>query len=104
MHDAGAFGVLEPQGHLHAPSRRGVEDHLDAELSFYQSAVDQYNWYGFWDFGDVMHSYDALSATLGAYDIGSFAWDNDEQGTEDVALVQLPSAAAAPTSTAWPRP
>ena len=80
MHDAGAFGVWSLKD-TSTPFKKNVEDHLDAELSFYQSAVDQYNWYGFWDYGDIMHSYDAVRHAW-RYDIGGFAWDNDEQGTE----------------------
>ncbi|MES2461469.1 MAG: Tat pathway signal sequence domain protein, partial [Armatimonadota bacterium] len=34
-------------------------------------------WYGFWDFGDVMHSYDPNRHTW-RYDIGGFAWANTE--------------------------
>jgi YetA-like protein len=80
LHDAGAFGIWSLKD-TSTPFKKNVEDHLDAELSFYQSAIDQYNWYGFWDYGDIMHSYDAVRHAW-RYDIGGFAWDNDEQGTE----------------------
>jgi hypothetical protein len=80
LHDVGAFGMWSVKD-TSTPFKKNVEDHLDAQLSFYESAVDQYNWYGFWDYGDIMHSYDAVRHVW-RYDIGGFAWDNDEQGTE----------------------
>jgi hypothetical protein len=80
LHDVGAFGIWSLQDRS-TPFKKSIEDHLDAELNFYESAVDQYNWYGFWDYGDIMHSYDAVRHTW-RYDVGGFAWDNDEQGTE----------------------
>jgi len=43
--------------------------------------VDQRNWYGFWDFGDVMHSYDSARHVWN-YDLGGMAWDNSELGTD----------------------
>ncbi len=55
----------------------GVEDRLDAYISFYQKAIEQNKWYGFWNYGDVMHAYDPVRHTW-RYDIGGFAWDNTE--------------------------
>jgi hypothetical protein len=49
--------------------------------AYYKKAVEQWNWYGFWDYGDIMHSYDA-ARHMWRYDIGGFAWDNEEQGTD----------------------
>jgi hypothetical protein len=43
--------------------------------------VEQHHWYGFWDFGDVMHSYDA-DRHVWRYDLGGMAWDNTELGTD----------------------
>jgi len=80
LHDQRAFGIWSLQDRS-TPFKKAVEDQLDAEISFYEKAVDQYSWYGFWDFGNVMHSYDA-SRHVWKYDIGGFAWDNDEQGTD----------------------
>jgi hypothetical protein len=34
-------------------------------------------WYGFWDYGDIMHSYDPVRHQW-RYDIGGYAWDNSE--------------------------
>ncbi len=82
LHDQKAFGYWSLQDKS-TPFKKSLEDELDAEIAFYQKAVDQYNWYGFWTFGDVMHSYDATRQTW-KYDVGGFAWDNSEQGTDMV--------------------
>lgn len=34
-------------------------------------------WYGFWDYGDIMHSYDPVRHQW-RYDVGGYAWDNSE--------------------------
>ena len=63
------------------PYKHAVEDTLDSTLAFYLKAVEQQHWYGFWDFGDVMHSYDA-ERHVWRYDLGGMAWDNTELGTD----------------------
>ncbi|HEX4054065.1 MAG TPA: hypothetical protein VHX86_07345 [Tepidisphaeraceae bacterium] len=57
--------------------RQWLEDQLDKAIAFYQGQVQQRQWYGFWDFGDVMHTYDTARHEW-RYDIGGFAWDNTE--------------------------
>lgn len=54
-----------------------LEDRLNGILSFYLREVEQRNWYGFWDFGDVMHSYDPVRHVWN-YDLGGCAWQNAE--------------------------
>jgi hypothetical protein len=61
--------------------QRSIEDQLDRAFAIYQKEVEQRHWYGFWDFGDVMHQHDAARHTW-RYDIGGFAWDNSELGTD----------------------
>jgi hypothetical protein len=80
LHDAEAFGVwgLEDRS---TPARRAIEDRLAATLNFYLTQPDQRRWYGFWDFGDVMHSYDN-ERHVWRYDLGGMAWDNSELGTD----------------------
>jgi hypothetical protein len=58
-------------------SKRWIEDQLDQAISFYQGQIEQRRWYGFWDFGDVMHSYDPQRHSW-RYDVGGFAWANTE--------------------------
>ncbi|KAI1502553.1 hypothetical protein F5X99DRAFT_379104 [Biscogniauxia marginata] len=54
-----------------------IEKHLDFLNKFYQGQVEQRKWYGFWDYGDISHTYDEDRHTW-RYDIGGYAWDNSE--------------------------
>lgn len=58
-----------------------LEKQKTALLDFYVSEVKQRRFYGFWDYGDVMHSYDQTRHTW-RYDVGGFAWDNGELGSD----------------------
>ncbi len=80
LHDAQAFGHwgLDDRS---TPVKAAIEQHLDATLNFYLTQPEQHRWYGFWDFGDVMHSYDDERHTW-RYDLGGMAWDNSELGTD----------------------
>jgi hypothetical protein len=80
LHSARAFGIwgLEDRS---TPVKRAIEERLAATLDFYLKQVDQHNWYGFWDYGDVMHSYDN-ERHVWRYDLGGMAWDNTELGTD----------------------
>lgn len=62
-------------------AKRKIEEKLDWNFEFYKKQVDQFEWYGFWNYGDVMHSYDTDRHTW-KYDIGGFAWDNSELSTD----------------------
>ncbi len=59
------------------PDKAAIEDQLDRARRFYEKEVEQRRWYGFWDFGDVMRTYDKLRHTW-MYDIGGHAWNNTE--------------------------
>src|ERR1044072_2969001 len=50
-------------------------------FDFYRGQQDQRGWYGFWNYGDVMHTYDA-DRHVWRYDVGGFAWDNSELSTD----------------------
>ena len=80
LHAAQAFGHwgLEDRS---TPVKTGIEDSLAATLNFYLTQPDQHNWYGFWDFGDVMHSYDN-ERHVWRYDLGGMAWANSELGPD----------------------
>ncbi|CAI4212480.1 unnamed protein product [Parascedosporium putredinis] len=54
-----------------------IEKNLDFLAKFYQDQVEQRRWYGFWDHGDFMHTYDSDRHTW-RYDVGGYAWDNSE--------------------------
>jgi len=77
---AGVFGMWSPVDRS-TPEREAWEDRLDAIHSYHLDQVDQRNWYGFWDYGDVMHSYDP-DRHQWRYDVGGYAWDNSELSTD----------------------
>jgi hypothetical protein len=79
LHDAEAFGIWGLYDRS-TPAKSAIEDRLDATLNFYLTQPDQRLWYGFWDFGDVMHSYDN-DRHVWRYDLGGMAWDNGELGS-----------------------
>ena len=79
-HAAGVFGSWSPVDRS-TPEREVWEDRLDAIHSYHLNQVDQRHWYGFWDYGDVMHSYDA-DRHVWRYDVGGYAWDNSELSTD----------------------
>ncbi|MFJ9563038.1 Tat pathway signal sequence domain protein [Streptomyces fuscichromogenes] len=54
-----------------------IEDHLDFLFAYYKDQVEQRRWYGFWDYGDFMHTYDTVRHQW-RYDVGGYAWDNSE--------------------------
>ena len=76
LHAAGVFGDWSLPDRS-TPARRAIEEQNDYLLGFYQGQIEQRRWYGFWHYGDVMHSYD-LDRHVWRYDIGGFAWDNSE--------------------------
>ncbi len=58
-------------------SKRWLEDQLEKAIKYYQLEIEQRHWYGFWNYGDIQHSYDRIRHTW-KYDIGGFAWANTE--------------------------
>jgi hypothetical protein len=63
------------------PGKKWIEEQLDQAIAFYQGQIEQRRWYGFWDYGDVMHSYDPARHAWRS-DVGGFAWANGELGPE----------------------
>lgn len=59
-----------------------VEHRLADWLDIYRKAIDEHHWYGFWNYGDVMHAYDEERKEW-RYDVGGYAWDNTELATPD---------------------
>jgi YetA-like protein len=80
LHSVRALGIWSLPDKS-TPFKRAVEDQLESTLAFYQKQVEQQRWYGFWDFGDFMHSYDR-ERHVWNYDLGGMAWDNTELGTD----------------------
>jgi hypothetical protein len=80
LHAVRAFGFWSLPDKS-TPFKRAVEEQLESTLAFYQRQIEQQRWYGYWDFGDVMHSYDR-ERHVWNYDLGGMAWDNTELGTD----------------------
>lgn len=59
------------------PASRWIEDQLETFVNYYRDQVDERSWYGFWDFGDIMHNYD-FGRHEWRYDVGGWAWANTE--------------------------
>ncbi len=76
LHDRRAFGVWSLPDRS-TPFRVRVEDRLEDYIDFYHKAIEQNKWYGFWNYGDVMHAYDPVRHSW-RYDVGGYAWDNTE--------------------------
>ncbi|MFT4046321.1 MAG: hypothetical protein QM661_06445 [Solimonas sp.] len=81
IHAAGVFGGLWSLPDRSTPARELIETRLAANFDFYRRQLDERRWYGYWNYGDVMHTYDADRHTW-RYDVGGFAWDNSELSTD----------------------
>lgn len=75
-YEADAFGIWSLPDRS-TPAKAYLEDRLDGIIAFYQAEVEQRKWYGFWDYGDFMHSYDPVRHVWN-YDMGGCAWQNTE--------------------------
>ncbi len=76
LHSIPVFGVWSLPDRSTA-GKKWIEDQLDDAIAFYQGQIEARRWFGFWDYGDVMHSYDP-ARHVWRYDIGGFAWANSE--------------------------
>ena len=76
LHQKQAFGVWSLPDTSNAERAR-VEKQLNDYIDYYQKQIEQHHWYGFWNYGDMMHAYDAERHEW-RYDVGGFAWDNTE--------------------------
>ncbi len=79
-HDAGVFGRWSLPDRSTA-ARAKLEDSITSSIAFYADQIAQRQWYGFWNYGDVMHTYDA-DRHVWRYDVGGFGWDNAELGMD----------------------
>lgn len=59
------------------PSAVRLEEQMVALRKFYVKEVDNRGWYGYWNYGDVMHTYDQYRHQW-RYDLGGYAWQNTE--------------------------
>ncbi len=79
LHDRRAFGMWSLPDRTTA-GRTAIENRLDSYIDLYKDAIEANRWYGFWNYGDVMHAYDAERHSW-KYDVGGYAWDNTELGS-----------------------
>lgn len=76
LHRQRAFGVWSLPDST-TELGRVVEQRLQHYLDYYRSEVEKRHWYGYWNYGDFMHSFDPVRDEW-MYDVGGFAWDNTE--------------------------
>ncbi|ETS76793.1 hypothetical protein PFICI_12180 [Pestalotiopsis fici W106-1] len=86
MHSTEVFhGCWAPDYRLQGRNPYGseveIEGNLELLFDFYKGQVEQHRWFGFWDHGDVQHTFDPLRHAW-KYDVGGFAWDNSELSTD----------------------
>lgn len=75
-HDVPVFGVWSLPDRSN-DERSAIENQLDRAWLFFANEVERRRWYGFWDYGDVMRTYDPVRHRW-QYDIGGHAWNNTE--------------------------
>ncbi|WP_436521183.1 hypothetical protein [Actinoplanes sp. HUAS TT8] len=73
----GAFGGLFAPVDRSTAARAKIEDRLDFLFDYYRKQREQRHWYGFWNYGDIMHTPD-VDRHVWRYDVGGYAWDNSE--------------------------
>jgi hypothetical protein len=76
------YHSLQVFGHWSLPDRSTptlawVEGQVQGLVDYYEAQVEERSWYGFWDFGDIMHNYD-FGRHEWRYDVGGWAWANTE--------------------------
>jgi hypothetical protein len=80
-HSTAIFGNVWGLADRSTPAKAKLEDQLDWFFHYYQQQAEEHHWYGFWNYGDVMHTYDPERHTW-RYDVGGYAWDNSELSTD----------------------
>ena len=81
LHACGVFGEIWTPVDRSDQTHAEIEDRLDWFFDFYKDQQEQRRWYGFWNYGDVMHTYD-YDRHEWRYDVGGYAWDNSELSTD----------------------
>ncbi len=81
LHHCGVFGGLWNPVRADPEAAVPIERRLAWLFDFYRGQQEQRRWYGFWNYGDVMHTYDGDRHEW-RYDVGGYAWDNSELATD----------------------
>lgn len=76
LHAKQAFGVWSLPGYGDA----SIDSTISKVGEFYDKEVERNYWYGYFNYGDFMHSYDKSRGEW-RYDVGGYAWDNTELAT-----------------------
>ncbi len=75
-HSMRAFGYWSlPSGNNEM--EEWLEVQMERAVDFYMQEVEQRGWYGMFNYGDFMHTYDDKRHQW-RYDMGGYAWDNTE--------------------------
>lgn len=64
-------------GHRIEGENKIIEDAMQEILHFYDQEIKERNWYGYWNYGDIMHTFDNHRGQWW-YDMGGYAWQNTE--------------------------
>ncbi|MBD1434670.1 Tat pathway signal sequence domain protein [Sphingobacterium sp. DN00404] len=78
---SGVFGGAFTAGPPKSVAEKAIEEQLAFYIDYYKKQIEQHRWYGFWNYGDVMHNYDH-DRHVWRYDVGGYAWDNSELSTD----------------------
>jgi len=87
LHRKRAFGIWSLPS-VESDRDSLIESTLSGIMDFYKKEIDRHHWYGFWNYGDVMHAYDS-SRDEWRYDVGGYAWDNTELGSPAMLWYQF---------------
>ncbi len=79
--EQGVFGGSWSLPDFSTPQTKKIEEQLAWNIGYYRKQIDEHRWYGFWNYGDFMHTYDT-DRHVWRYDVGGYAWDNSELSTD----------------------
>lgn len=75
-HDTHTLGIWSMPDRS-KPDLASAEDQLNRAFDFFSGEVDRRRWYGFWDYGDFIRTYDPIRHEW-MYDVGGHGWNNTE--------------------------
>jgi hypothetical protein len=75
-HDKKAFGIWSLPS-FHTEVEKWLENQMDLAIDFYKNELKNRGWYGLYNYGDFMHTYDKARHCW-RYDMGGYAWQNTE--------------------------